>query len=76
MSNWLEAFTIFERNGLGDHDLGAGHDVIYVHLSNILTNSPDGLALQELGWFKDSLEEDEAGETITYDEDSSWQRFV
>lgn len=76
MSRWGEAFAIFERNGMGEFDVSAEHDEVYVHLPNILTTSPDGQRLRELGWFKEALDYDVPEDEQEYDEDSSWKHYV
>lgn len=50
MNRWQRAFQIFGENGLGDYDVYAEHDILYVMCRAIGADSALGLELQALGW--------------------------
>lgn len=57
---WLRAFQLFAEHGLGDCDVYAEHDMVYV-ASKIEPDSEAGRELLELGWM--------------HDEDCGWKHF-
>lgn len=78
---WSQSFVVFERNGVGRHDCGAEHDVLYVHAPGILWDSADGAILRSLGWNKNEdrdgeFEDDNGTQLPPDDEDSSWYLYV
>jgi len=53
-NRWAESFELFADAGLGDYDVSAEHDVIYVECRQLTEDSLAGQRLQQLGWFWDS----------------------